>query len=257
MPPRGRRPVGTGRSTRRGRALLDLGLGLLPLAACALATSRMLTLPPQYFADVLGIYILLAALVVRFLPPDLPPPGLGAANQVTLLRATLVVPVAALTLRPAPPDAAASWWIVGVSAVAMALDGLDGRVARRGGEETRFGARFDMELDAFLMLVLAVLVWRSGRVEAWILLIGGLRYLFVAAGRIWPLLTADLPASLRRKTVCVVQGVALIVCLAPITPPALAPRAAAGALALLVWSFAADVIRLLGQAPAPVRSRRA
>lgn len=245
MPRRGRRPARTRRATLHARALIDLGLGLLPLAACAFTTSRLLSLPPQYFADVLGIYTLFAALVVRFLPVDLPPPGLGAANQITLVRATLVFPIAALTLQPAPPDASALWWIVGISAVALAMDGLDGLVARRSGQETGFGARFDMELDAFLMLVLSVLVWRTGRADAWVLLIGALRYLFVAAGRIWPLLTAELPASLRRKTVCVVQGIALIVCLAPIMPFELALRAAAGALALLVYSFAVDVIWLI------------
>ncbi len=257
MPPRGRRSRRTGRPARPAHALTDLGLGLLPLAACAFTTSRLLDLPPQYFADVLGIYTLLAALIVRFLPPDLPPPGLGAANQITLVRATLVVPVAALTLQPPATGPTALWWVVGISAAALALDGVDGLVARRSGQETRFGARFDMELDAFLMLVLSALIWRAGRVELWILLIGALRYLFVAAGRVWPVLTAELPASLRRKTVCVVQGIALIVCLAPIVPPELAPRVAAGALALLGYSFAVDVIRLLVRAPAPARSGRA
>ena len=248
MPRRVPRPGRAGRATRVRRALTDLGLGLLPLAVCAFTTARLLALPPQYFADVLGIYILLAALVVRFLPPRLPPPGLGAANQITLVRATLVVPVAALTPWPAPSTPAALWWIVGISTVAIALDGVDGMVARRRGQQTRFGARFDMELDAFLMLVLSVLVWRTGRVDVWVLLIGALRYLFVAAGRIWPALTAELPDSMRRKTVCVVQGAALIVCLAPVLPSEHPPRVAAGALALLVYSFAVDVIWLLVRA---------
>ncbi len=256
MPPRTRRPARTRRSTGPLRALADIAFGLLPLAACAFTTSRLLELPPQYFADVLGIYALMAALIVRGLPPDLPPPGLGAANQITLVRATLVMPVAGLTLQPAAPTPAALWWIVAISTAAMALDGVDGQVARRRGQETRFGARFDMELDAFLMLVLSVLVWRTGRVDAWVLLIGALRYLFVAAGRLWPLLTADLPASLRRKAICVVQGVALIVCLAPIVSPGLATSAAAGALALLVYSFAVDVIWLIVKVPVHIRSRR-
>ena len=255
-PPRARRPAPKGRSTGPPGALADISLGLLPLAACAFTTFRLLGLPPQYFADVLGIYTLLAALVVWSLPPDLPPPGLGAANQITLVRATLVVPVAALTLQPAPPTAGALWWIVAISSVALALDGVDGLVARRRGQETRFGARFDMELDAFLMLVLSVLVWRTARVEAWVLLIGALRYLFVVAGWRWPRLTAELPASLRRKAICVVQGIGLIVCLAPIVPPELASRAAAGALALLVYSFAVDVIWLIVNAPVRIPSRR-
>jgi phosphatidylglycerophosphate synthase len=251
MPPRARQPART-RSNRPFRALADIALGVLPLAACAFTTSRLLALPPQYFADVVGIYALLAALIVRFLPPDLPPPGLGAANQITLVRATLVMPVAGLILQPAPPTAAALWWIVALSSVALALDGVDGSVARQRGQETRFGARFDMELDAFLMLVLSMLVWRTGRVAPWILIIGALRYLFVAAGWLWPRLTAELLPSLRRKAICVVQGIGLIVCLAPIVPPELATRVAAVALALLVLSFAIDIIWLIVNAPGHV-----
>ena len=256
MPPRARRPARTRRSTGPLRALADLAFGLLPLAACAFTTSRLLDLSLQYFADVLGTYTLMAALVVRGLPPDLPPPGLGAANQITLVRATLVMPMAGLTLQPAAPTAETLWWIVAISIVAVALDGVDGMVARRRGQETRFGARFDMELDAFLMLVLSVLVWRTGRVDAWVLSIGALRYLFVAAGRLWPLLTADLPASLRRKAICVVQGVALIVCLAPIVPPELAipcSRRRTGAAGLLLRGRCRLADR---QRPAGIRSRR-
>ena len=245
MPRSGTRAAPTRRWTQPRRALTDLGLGLLPLAACALTTSRLLGLSPQYFFDVAGIYALLAALIVRFMPRDLPRPGLGAANQITLVRATLVIPTAALVLQPAPFEAMALWWIAGVAAVAIALDGLDGLVARRSGQETGFGARFDMELDSFLMLALSALVWRAGRADAWVLLVGAPRYLFVAAGWIWSALTAELPPRFRRKTVCVVQGIALILCLAPIVPPELVLPVAAGALALLAYSFAVDVVWLI------------
>ena len=37
---------------------------------------------------------------------------------------------------------------------------VDGRVARCTGTVSRLGARFDMEVDAVLILVLAVLAWR-------------------------------------------------------------------------------------------------
>ena len=128
-----------------------------------------------------------------------------------------------------------------MATAALCLDGFDGLVARRTGTATAFGARFDMELDSFLMLVLAALVWRSGRIDAWILLLAAPRYLFVAAGRLLPWLRAPLPERLRRKAGCVAQGVALVICLAPVVPARLAAAGAAVTLVLLAGSFAVDI----------------
>jgi phosphatidylglycerophosphate synthase len=146
----------------------------------------------------------------------------------------------------------AYWWIIALGTVAMVLDRTDGRVARRTGTTSTFGARFDMELDAFLLLALSVLVWQSGKVGAWVILIGALRYLFVVGGLFWSVLAGELPSSERRKIVCAVEGVALLVCLGPIVPASLAGVVAAGALAALGYSFAVDVRWLLSH-PDPVR----
>ncbi len=81
--------------------------------------------------------------------------GLGPADVVTLVRATLACGVAALTAdafgRPARVTA-----LLALAVVAIVLDGVDGWVARRTGTASTFGARFDMEVDAFLILVLSV-----------------------------------------------------------------------------------------------------
>ena len=207
----------------------------------ATATWWLLDLPTSYLVQVLALYALLAATILWSVPVDLPGQGLGAANRVTLGRATLLLPVTALVLQPSPPGDSGYWWVIVVTTGAMILDGVDGWVARRTGTSTAFGARFDMELDAFLLLALAVLVWLSGKVGPWVILIGAIRYLFVVGGWVWPFLQATLPPSRRRRTVCVVQGVVLLVCLGPIVSSALATGAAAGAFALLVYSFVADV----------------
>jgi phosphatidylglycerophosphate synthase len=175
---------------------------------------------------------------------------MGPANRITLLRAVLIVAVTGLLVLPGPPAPALLWWIVGVSTFSMVLDGFDGWVARRTGTSTEFGARFDMELDAFLMLVLSGLVLESGKAGAWVLLIGLLRYLFVGAGWIWPRLRGRLPDRFRRKLVCVVQGVALLSALAPVVTPAAGTALTAGALTALAYSFAADVAWLVRR---PVR----
>ena len=66
------------------------------------------------------------------------------------------------------------------------------------------------------------------------------------------MLAGELPSSERRKIVCAVEGVALLVCLGPIVPASLAGVVAAGALAALGHSFAVDV-RWLVSHPDPVR----
>jgi phosphatidylglycerophosphate synthase len=199
-----------------------------------------LELPGVFLVQVLALYAGQAALILRATPPELPGPGLGPANRITLLRSTLALPVGALALSQGGGGEAVAWTAIGLSTVSLALDGVDGKVARATGTSTPFGARYDMELDAFLMLGLSVLIWQTGRAGPWVVLIGTLRYLFVAAGWIWPRLRAPLFPSFRRKLVCVVQGVTLVVALGPPVPVGPARILLACALLLLAGSFVVD-----------------
>ncbi|MFF3323453.1 CDP-alcohol phosphatidyltransferase family protein [Streptomyces sp. NPDC002889] len=177
------------------------------------------------------------AVLTRALRRTWPRP-FGPANGVTLARATLVGGVTALvadSFVSRPPVAV----LVALTAVALVLDAVDGQVARRTGTESSLGARFDMEVDAFLILVLSVYVAMS--LGAWVLLIGGMRYVFVAAARVLPWLNGPLPPSMARKTVAALQGIVLLVVGAGILPRLPAYAAALLALALLVWSFARDI----------------
>ncbi|WP_213451780.1 CDP-alcohol phosphatidyltransferase family protein [Rhizomonospora bruguierae] len=163
--------------------------------------------------------------------------ALGPANQVTLARAVLVGGVAALVTEslahPVPLAA-----LVTIAAVALGLDAVDGQVARRTGTTTALGARFDMEVDAFLILVLSVSAARP--LGAWVLAIGALRYLFVAAAWVLPWLRAALPPRRSRKVVAAAQGIVLVVVAAGVLPPPAAAGAVAAALAALCWSFGRD-----------------
>lgn len=237
--------------SRPARPVRDLTLGLPPLVLVAAGAGAALELPGVFPVQAVALYLGAALLILFGVPDGLRGPGLGIANRVTLGRLLLVLPLAALALQPEVASETTRWWVVGMGAVALALDGVDGWVARRTGTGSAFGARFDMETDAFLILVLSVLAWRAGPVGPWILWIGALRYLFVAAGTVWPALRRELPPSLRRKTVCVVQGIALLVCVGPVVPPPLAVAVGAGALAALAGSFAVDVLWALGEHPTP------
>jgi phosphatidylglycerophosphate synthase len=164
---------------------------------------------------------------------------LGPANRVTLARAMLVGGVAALTadsfVRPAAVTA-----LVAVSVIALALDAVDGWVARRTNSVTPLGARFDREVDAFLILVLSVYVAHSTG-QWWVLLIGAARYVYGAAGWLLPWLRGPLPPRYWGKVVAAIQGIVLTVAAADILPIMLMNVALGVALALLLESFGSSV----------------
>lgn len=229
----------------------------VPATAVAVANAWWFDLSGTYVWAVLLGYAALSVVLMAGAPRRLPPPGLGWANRVTLLRATLVLPVAALLVTPGSARGSLAWLAVALALVALAMDGVDGWVARRTSSETPLGARFDMELDAFLILVLAALVWTSTPLGFWVVWIGLIRYVFVLAGWLWTPLEQDLPPSFRRKVICVVQVAALLIALAPVVPLPAAAGVAGVALGLLVYSFAVDVLWLVrrAQRPAPSTGR--
>ncbi|QXJ20603.1 CDP-alcohol phosphatidyltransferase family protein [Actinomadura graeca] len=188
--------------------------------------------------------------------------ALGPADHVTLARVVLAGAVTALVAAHLARGGGPVAVLVGIAAAALVLDGVDGRVARRTGTVSELGARFDMEVDAFLILVLSAQVAASA--GAWVLAIGAMRYVFAAAAWAAPWLRASLPPSLARKAVAVVQGVVLVVAAAGVVPHA--RLLVAAALGLLTWSFGRDVLWLAarrralagaGMGPGTRRGRRA
>ncbi|MGK9166834.1 CDP-alcohol phosphatidyltransferase family protein [Inquilinus limosus] len=220
-----------------------LAAGAIALAALALPLVADPALGAFFVARAGLLYCGIATLILAGLAAHAPHRRFGPANTVTLARIVLICLLAAL-MGTAAPDEDCLWLIAGFATLALALDGVDGWAARRSGLSSRFGARFDMEADAFFVLVLSVLAWQWGKVGSWVLLIGAMRYLYVLAGAAWPWLRAPVPDSVARKIVCVIQILALIACLAPPVPPAVAAILAASALALLCWSFGRDILWL-------------
>jgi phosphatidylglycerophosphate synthase len=166
----------------------------------------------------------------------------GPANVVTTMRAGLVAATAGLIGEPSTRALAAA--AAALAVVVTMLDGLDGWLARRTQMTSAFGARFDMETDALLILILAVLAWMLGKAGAWIVLAGAIRYLFVAAGWIWRWVSAPLPPSSRRKAICVVQIVGLAAVVSPVVAVPASMVVALATLVALTWSFAVDTLWL-------------
>lgn len=222
----------------RPAALPALALGL---SACA-ALVAALTAGAGLAALALGLAALaVAGGILLATLPAYPHARLGLCNAVTLARLGMTCAVAGLMAAPAVlADPVTGWAVTGLCALALALDGVDGWAARRSGLASAWGARFDMETDAFLGAVLSVLAWQAGKAGAWVLALGFMRFAWIVAGRALPWLNGDLPPSLRRKTVCVIQIAALIALVSPALAPPLSTGVAAVAVAALGWSFAVD-----------------
>lgn len=187
-----------------------------------------------------GFYVGAIALALVGLIRTYPHRAIGLCNVVTVARLMLVgVLVSALV---APVDL--SWSLFAVGLVAFALDGVDGWLARREGFTSRFGARFDMEVDSALAIVLAILAFQSGNAGTFVIILGLPRYVFLVAQVPFPWLAGDLPDRFSRKVVCVLQITVLLVAIMPAVN-ALVANLLTGMVSLaLIWSFAKDVYTL-------------
>lgn len=166
----------------------------------------------------------------------------GPANAVTATRSVLIGVVTAVVVTSFTQHVTMSL-VVLVATIALALDGVDGFVARRTHSESELGARFDMEADAFLMLVLSV--YDARFVGFWILTIGVMRYAFVAVGWVFPWMRARLPFRYWRKVVAATCGIVLVIVASGLMPTPWNYLLAALALGLLLESFGRDVVWLI------------
>jgi phosphatidylglycerophosphate synthase len=179
------------------------------------------------------------------------PHPFGLANWVTLLRASgaalLLGAAGAAVFAGLALGAAARWTALAAALALLALDGVDGFLARRLGQATAFGARFDMEADALLGLGLSFFVWALGQAGAWVLLSGLMRYIFIIVGWVWPALAAPLPPRRRRRAICVAHISVLTVSLAPPVTTLWSTVICLAGLVLLGYSFGSDAVWLLSR----------
>ena len=234
--------------TRAGRpragAVVESAVVLLPLALCLGLLGRVG--PPPWLGAVglgagLVVPVVAGAALARRRPVPVTPPDVVTLGRVVLTG--LITTATVLVLAGELPGR--TWPLALVVGAALLLDAVDGWVARSTGTASAAGARLDMESDAALLLVLSVLA--GTQVGWWVVAIGALRYLFVAASWVRPALRAELTFSQPRRVVAALQGVALLLVVVPLVPVPLAAAAAALALAALVASFARDVVDLEGR----------
>jgi phosphatidylglycerophosphate synthase len=180
---------------------------------------------PLALAAALGLSVLVVAQRGRYTPKG----AFGSANTVTLLRLIGVLWLAVVGVF-APASV-----IAPLALVLMLLDGLDGVLARRFGTASPFGAHFDVEVDALLVMGLGVALWQRERFDAWILWPGLLRYLYVLVQAVAP---APEPPPRSRLGRFAFGGVFAGLTAAFLDPGELGTVAALGGTLLVTASFA-------------------
>jgi CDP-diacylglycerol--glycerol-3-phosphate 3-phosphatidyltransferase len=176
---------------------------------------------------------------------------IGLANAVTLVRGTLYAVVAGFAL--VPPATGLDWVPAVAYGVGVALDGLDGTIARTVGRETAVGERLDMAFDTFGFVAAPLVAVAWGALPAWYLSLSAARYVY-CGGLAWrrhrgrPLFGP--PDSDVGRYLAGVQMLFLTAALAPMVPRsvsfALAPVVLAPSLAVFARDFLVVSGRLSG-----------
>lgn len=167
----------------------------------------------------------------------------GWANGITLARLGCALGLLVGT-------AVDPWWQAGVILLLVCADGVDGWVARRRAAVSVFGHQFDQESDAFLLLVVCLLLFDAGRLGAWILLPGTLRYGFVLFSQRAGLARQPVKGNRYTRSVGVVATLGFAACLLPVISPEISLWLAMSLSAALAASFLHSSIQLYRSAPA-------
>lgn len=166
----------------------------------------------------------------------------GIATAATLVRGLAIAAVAGFIAVPEPVGWAA-WLPVGLYVIAVALDWVDGRLARQYGETTLLGAKLDLEFDGLCLLVAGLLGTTYGVLPPWYLAVGLARPAFVAGrwlhrrrGRS----VGPIPPSSVRRPLTGLQMVVCSIALLPVVSSPVSTALATVAMVPFVGVFARD-----------------
>lgn len=155
-----------------------------------------LSYPPLLaFVAALSFFIMVAQSRGRWTPDG----GFGLPNAITTVR---IILSAGLLFSHQHP---LGLLLALVAVFNLLLDVADGWLARRNNQSSKFGAQYDIETDALLVLALTVILFTRHIAGAWVLTAGLLRYLYVLAPAIVAPSRGDLPRARHARFVYVLM----------------------------------------------------
>ncbi len=149
-------------------------------------------------AVLFGVYIILIPKYSKGLPF-----GIGLPNLITIFRLLLTSCLFGFHFFLSPKELFIGFLI------AICLDGVDGLIARKFNQASEVGGNLDMETDAFLVLAISWIHYNDGVVGWWILIPGGLRYLYVILFS-WSKQEHELLPKKARASIAVIFFISLI-----------------------------------------------
>ena len=176
-------------------------------------------------------FLLLAFTTMRNL--GFKPLGLGYANLVTIGRLLFLLALGIFH------QYLADWLLFAGFLLIVILDGFDGKLARKHNQTSEEGERLDAETDAQFVLILSWILYDTQVVGWWILIPGGLRYIYHLLFFYLP--PNDSPPKKVRATIAVVFFLSLT--LAFLLPGHLSRPLLIGSSILIFASFGLTLIR--------------
>lgn len=128
----------------------------------------------------------------------------GYANWVTLVRLAFLLCIFFIHNKLNPLTFA------GLLVTFLILDGLDGYLARHFHHTSKAGESLDMETDALFVFLLSTVLYLQGRLPFWIMIPGGMRYLYELALHWIPSSKVELPSKRVRSTIALLFFISLI-----------------------------------------------
>ena len=128
--------------------------------------------------------------------------------------------------------------------ISLILDGIDGLLARCLYQVTEFGEYFDQEADTIFMIVLVLSLYFNYDSTIIIFLIPLYRYLFLLMQKKYRWMKRKLTDSFRRKFICLMTILILILCHLEFLGEALIMNLPILAIFIITFSFVKDIIWL-------------
>jgi CDP-diacylglycerol--glycerol-3-phosphate 3-phosphatidyltransferase len=185
----------------------------------------------------------------RYRPTAPTRPTLGLANLLTVTRGLLLAAVAGF-LPLARPMELGLWVPAGLYGAVVALDYVDGFLARRRDETTQLGASLDETFDTIGLFVAPLLAVSYAQLPVWYLAVPLAKPAYLLTLRLWegPIggRLADLPGSRVRRPLATLQMVVTAVALSPLVAPPVTTVLATVAMTPFLAVFVRDWLSVTG-----------